>query len=1173
MSTLGKAGSEIARALRQLRVPVASIDGRTELLSALGWTLPPGVNDVAIGAIDVADVLEKFDTLNRSTDAEENETLLMLERDAQLALAIGKFVQSLATLSAQVFNGLPADWLAATNIKAEFPKRLLDLVVLQYVESVSVPLFNLLKLAGIFVVTNVEEDPSQFRSQHRHLELVLDRAGAIISPSRDWAKEVYGWGTPQYDAVALVTNLRDMFVALGGLANVGNLPRAMEEAIEGRAVPEADTNPMPMAGAQLFRSLLPDTAVGGLAVFGVRPSTPGGNDGGLGFTPFLVGTTEFSFPLYFSTDSWDLVFKIEGASVSSGLAAFVRPGSPMELRQNLLGQSGGPLQSGRIGAGVRFRPASGKVTLLDLGDDSGFSVSEVELLVGGRADGSGTEGFGELTLTGGVLTIGTGSADGFLTSLLGGKPLAIKLDASVEFSQHGGLRFKGAAALEVTLAVQLDLGVVVVRNIYLRLGLSGEGLELETSAGILGKFGPVTALVERVGLATDLKFQNGNVGPADLSLAFKPPSGVGIIVDAGAVTGGGFLYFDFDAGRYSGAVELAVFSVAVKAFGLIETKLPDGTPGFSFVIVIIAEFTPIQLGFGFTLLGVGGLIGVNRSINEQALGDGVRTGSLEHLLFPENVVQDAPAIINDLATVFPAAKGHFILGPMAKLGWGTPTLITAELGIVLEFPGPRLALLGLVRMVLPSADAAILRLQMAIAGLLDFPAKKVSVDASLFDSTVAGFVVTADMAYRMQLGSKASFLLSVGGFNPGFQPPPPFPTLRRASVDFGINGNPSLVASGYFALTSNTAQIGASIQLHASGFGIHLDGWLGFDVLFVFSPFSFTASISAGVRVSFHGVGFGVTLHGSLSGPSPWHLNGKVCVSVLWWDACLPVDVTFGNNQPASLPELDPWLGKNDISIVGLAAAISDPRNWAGSALSSEFTVVTLADAATAERTPIDPLGAATLRQKVAPFNRKLDKFGQYKPKDHDQFLLGPGAGTVSINDQVVTEVEVVEDQFVPDHFMNLTNEQKLSLPSYEPMDAGIAVAPNRTNLGSNESRVLDYVTKYIDAEGTVHDNQPLHRLTQAQLSGLLTRSAAALGGIRQAGAEKYILPGRPKKIQLGPRAFVVADSCTLVKNASITGTETSQSQAILALNDHLSLNPQDRGRFAVIPAYTERAA
>lgn len=73
----------------------------------------------------------------------------------------------------------------------------------------------------IFVVTDLEADLATFRSQHEHMELVLDRAAAIVSPSRNWAEEVYGWGTPEYDATALVTNLRDMFVALGGAANLG----------------------------------------------------------------------------------------------------------------------------------------------------------------------------------------------------------------------------------------------------------------------------------------------------------------------------------------------------------------------------------------------------------------------------------------------------------------------------------------------------------------------------------------------------------------------------------------------------------------------------------------------------------------------------------------------------------------------------------------------------------------------------------------------------------------------------------------------------------------------------------------------------------------------------------------------------------------------------------------
>jgi hypothetical protein len=48
----------------------------------------------------------------------------------------------------------------------------------------------------------------------------------------------------------------------------------------------------------------------------------------------------------------------------------------------------------------------------------------------------------------------------------------------------------------------------------------------------------------------------------------------------------------------------------------------------SFVVLISAEFTPIQLGFGFTLVGVGGLLGINRSVAAEALGDAVRTGAL-----------------------------------------------------------------------------------------------------------------------------------------------------------------------------------------------------------------------------------------------------------------------------------------------------------------------------------------------------------------------------------------------------------------------------------------------------------------------------------------------------------------------------------------------------------------
>ena len=134
------------------------------------------------------------------------------------------------------------------------------------------------------------------------------------------------------------------------------------------------------------------------------------------------------------------------------------------------------------------------------------------------------------------------------------------------------------------------------------------------------------------------------------------------------MSGGGFL--TFEDSKYSGALALSVYAVAVKAFGIIETKFPDGHRGFSFIIIISAEFTPIQLGFGFTLNGVGGILGINRDLNEDALRDVVQRGSMGNVLFPKDPIKDAPSILHDIAQLFPAADGHFVFGPMAILAWG-----------------------------------------------------------------------------------------------------------------------------------------------------------------------------------------------------------------------------------------------------------------------------------------------------------------------------------------------------------------------------------------------------------------------------------------------------------------------------------------------------------------------
>src|SRR5262249_61700160 len=82
---------------------------------------------------------------------------------------------------------------------------------------------------------------------------------------------------------------------------------------------------------------------------------------------------------------------------------------------------------------------------------------------------------------------------------------------------------------------------------------------------------------------------------------------------APGVSGVGFIAFDEVNARYLGALALAVGDVSISAVGVLDTRLPGGAQGYSLVVVASATFPPIQLGFGFSLGGIGGVVGVPRA--------------------------------------------------------------------------------------------------------------------------------------------------------------------------------------------------------------------------------------------------------------------------------------------------------------------------------------------------------------------------------------------------------------------------------------------------------------------------------------------------------------------------------------------------------------------------------
>ncbi|WP_205529570.1 DUF6603 domain-containing protein, partial [Taibaiella koreensis] len=397
-----------------------------------------------------------------------------------------------------------------------------------------------------------------------------------------------------------------------------------------------------------------------------------------------------------------------------------------------------------------------------------------------------------------------GEGDNFINKVIpnGAKG---KFDLAFGWNSIGGFHFNTGGGLEFLFPLHIKVGPVDFEGVTLGVYLVNEAISIRGGGDISLNLGPIVASIKNIGIKADITFpaNNANLGFCNLKLGFKPPTGVGLAIDAGPVKGGGFLNYDEATWTYTGGLELNFSKISFSAIGIVSTKLPGGEKGYSLLIIITAEFGPLPLGMGFTLNGLGGILGLNRTMNPDVLRTGIRDNTLDNILFPKDIVKNANTIISNIGQAFPIKKDQFLVGPMAKIGWGTPTLLTIELGIIIELPEPvRLAILGVVKALLPSKENAIVKIQVNFLGIIDFTNKYLSFDASLYDSQILTFGLFGDMALRLYWGDKPAFLLSVGGFHPRFTPPPlNLPELRRLTLVLANQDNLKISVETYFAVT------------------------------------------------------------------------------------------------------------------------------------------------------------------------------------------------------------------------------------------------------------------------------------------------------------------------------------------------------------------------------------
>jgi hypothetical protein len=1147
---------QLSRIVGPLEASLDSEADFTQLLRRVGWDIDPTSFTIAPvrGSIGIATDLQTasslFDEISSADDFPP------LDKYVELLETLRSVVSDLRSLSGTTAPaGLPAD------VWTTFTAEIVDVLLAAYLERSHSFLYAVLLAGGVIDEVVVDAGGAVNRVTYVRPSFSWDRLETLLTEPAKLAKDVYGW-----DPAAATLDAGLVVGRLGRSVSLIGLPVTVAAPPASRL--DQFYSPGNPARAQLLEvdlTLLAGTDRSGNSLDARLYVLPIPEVGDTGGPPrgILLGpsVTATATP---PTDLFGSLYSIALAG-SGGLATFDGPG--IELRPS--GVTASAVGQTKVDASAKLSRENESPDVL-VGSIFSHRLELYAIAFGLSVRGAlpSPEVALDFEISRARLVIDASDFDGFLGSVLADVQ-PVELAAGLTWSSKTGFHVSAGGGLAIVIPLNLSLSVVELRSITLA-GVTRNG-EVELAAGLTGdlKLGPVAVSVDNVGadvVVTPVAQgqTSGVFGDLDFRFGFKPPDGLGLEVDAVAIKGGGYIFFNDAKKEYAGVLELSLEdTIQLKVIGILDTILPGGQPGFSLLLIITAEFEPIQLGFGFTLNGVGGLAGINRTMLLDVLRAGLRNRTLDSILFPPDPIANAPKIISDLSAIFPPVQGRYAFGPQLKIGWGTPTLITAAVGVFIELPPPiRLAILAQIKAALPTEDEALIEINMDAIGTYEQEKKRLAVDATLYDSQIVGFTLTGDMAMRLTWGDQPFFALSLGGFNPRYSIPSgvEFPQLHRLELSMG-SGGVRLDLATYFAVTSNTAQLGAHLELRV-GNGAGLHGWMGFDALFVFTPFSFVVDISAGVDLVIGGASvMTIHLNFTLSGPTPWHAWGEASIDFFFFSISVPFNVRWGSDQGVALPAVDVR--------TPLLAAFADPRNWTANAPVDRELAATLRAVAAPKIAGSDavvilahPFARLTVRERLVPLDVRIDKFGNATPDKWNQFRIVSG----QLNAATLTP-QTLQDYFARAQFIEMSNDEKLARPSFELLDAGAALGSNDVRPGYSSPLQVHYETFIIDDLLLQSRRGPLYRLAESRFIAQTGLGAAGRSKVWTSGPRKYIEPDATSAVGVSEPQYLIAGIDDLVSRPDLLAMATSRLEAEQRLGEHLAARPADRDRLQVVPA------
>ena len=603
------------------------------------------------------------------------------------------------------------------------------------------------------------------------------------------------------------------------------------------------------------------------------------------------------------------------------------------------------------------------------------------------------------------------------------------------YSLQDGLTIGGSYHLRLPINGNIDLKKIKFDNFFLDLaGGSSGSLSLGIDLNFTVDFSALKITFPDMGFGFDLDFltPDFHLGSLDFNPNFKFPDGLGLSLDIGdMVKGTGVIKWDLDAGEFLGALELSLFDrFGGSALVLLNTKMPDGSKGFSFLGALSVFFKPgIQMGLGFSLTGLGASLGLNRRIDENEIRRSVFDGSLESVLLVKNLIDNLSTVLANVTSFYPVQKDSFFFGAMLQITWTGILDITC--GLFIQVPDVVVIIAGGVHLNISDTIESLVSLNADFMGAFD-PHKGISFDASLYDTRFVGIDFYGDVALRIYWGgSTKGFLMSAGGFHPEYTPEAGFNVPDMKRIGYRLDFGPLKISNeSYMAITSNTVQFGSDSRLQVGWKEFGISGRMYFNVLFQFNPFQFM--FDCGISAALHAGSctlMSISLSLEFRGPARWHFGGKAHFCILFVSFGVDVSETWGKKQKSG--------DKEYIDILRLMQnALEDEGNWAVIRCDLVDGLVSVHDPEEGSFA-MSPSDTISFTQESLPLNFEMDKFGQAYPSDVTRIKILE----VMVEGDQKSTFDCTTTYFAPAQVKEMSDKEKLYAPSYKEMEAGFELS------------------------------------------------------------------------------------------------------------------------------------